>query len=495
MASNNQPHFVLIPYLSQGQLIPTIDLAKILALRHSIVTIITTPVNASRFAPIVDRAISKSGLHIRVLTLPFPCQQVGLPPGYENLDVLPSPVFLKRFYDALELLEDPLESKLRELMPGPNCLISDRCLSWTSRMADRIGIPRIVFHGMSCFALLSSLNIRMSKAHLSSADEYEPFLVPGMPKPFHVSRAQLPGSFVRLPELDDVRNKMQEAETTSFGVVVNTFEELEHGCVQEYQNAIGKKVWCVGSVSLRNMHSLDKFERGNKPSIDETLILEWLDERQPRSVIYACLGSLCRLIPAQLIELGLGLEASGKPFVWVVKTDRRPDELEDWLVLSGFEERVKKRGLLIKGWAPQVLILSHAAIGGFLTHCGWNSTVEAICYEVPMVTWPLFAEQFLNEKLVVEILKIGVRIGVKSPVRWGDEEKVGVTVTREEVEKAVTIVMNNEKKEGKNIYERVRELAELARKSMRIKGSSHSNLSTLIDDVVKQQGVQLGKQI
>ncbi|CAN1275885.1 UDP-glycosyltransferase 73D1 [Linum perenne] len=420
-------------------------MARLLADRGCLVTIVTTPLNSTRFEPTIHRTNYQNTpndfLHpIRLIKLTFPCQQVGLPPGYENLDVLPSPVFLKRFYDALELLEDPLESKLRELMPGPNCLISDRCLSWTSRMADRIGIPRIVFHGMSCFAL-------------KYANE-------GMPKPFHVSRAQLPGSFVRLPELDDVRNKMQEAETTSFGVVVNTFEELEHGCVQEYQNAIGKKVWCVGS-----------FERGNKPSIDETLILEWLDERQPRSVIYACLGSLCRLIPAQLIELGLGLEASGKPFVWVVKTDRRPDELEDWLVLSGFEERVKKRGLLIKGWAPQVLILSHAAIGGFLTHC------------------------FLNEKLVVEILKIGVRIGVKSPVRWGDEEKVGVTVTREEVEKAVTIVMNNEKKEGKNIYERVRELAELARKSMRIKGSSHSNLSTLIDDVVKQQGVQLGKQI
>ncbi|CAN0926219.1 UDP-glycosyltransferase 73D1 [Linum grandiflorum] len=489
------PHFILFPLMTQGHTIPIIDMARLLADRGCVVTIVTTPLNSTRFEPTINRANHTNInpnliIHpIRLIKLTFPCQQVGLPLGYENLDVLPSPVFLKRFYDALELLEEPLESKLQRLVPAPSCLISDRCLSWTAAMAERLGIPRIVFHGMSCFSLLSALNIRMTNAHLSTADEYEPFLVPGMPKPFHVSRAQLPGSFVRLPDLDDVRNRMQEAETTSFGVVANTFEELEHGCAQEYQNAIGKKVWCVGSVSLRNTHNLDKFERGNKPSIDEPIILEWLDLKQCGSVIYVCLGSLCRLIPAQLVEIGLGLEDSGKPFIWVVKTDQRPAELEDWLVQSGFEERVKGRGLLIKGWAPQVLILSHASVGGFLTHCGWNSTLEAIGCGIPMVTWPLFAEQFLNEKLVVEILKIGVRIGVESPVRWGNEETVGVMVTREAVKKAVTTVMHNSV-EGKKRKDRVAKLAEMTRKAMSATGSSHSNLSELIDDVVKQQGAQ-----
>nr|AFJ52932.1 UDP-glycosyltransferase 1 [Linum usitatissimum] len=488
------PHFILFPLMTQGHTIPIIDMARLLTDRGCLVTIVTTPLNSTRFEPTIHRANNHKhnpNLHpIRLIKLTFPCEQVGLPQGYENLDVLPSPVFLKRFYDALELLEEPLESELQRLVQAPSCLISDRCLSWTARLAERLGIPRIVFHGMSCFSLLSALNIRKTNAHLSSADEYEPFLVPGMPKCFHVhvSRVQLPGSFVRLPDLDDVRNKMQEAETTSFGVVANTSEELEDGCAQEYQNAIGKKVWCIGPVSLRNTHNLDKFDRGNKPSIDQSLVLEWLGQRECGSVIYACLGSLCRLIPAQLIELGLGLEASGKPFIWVVKTDQRPTELEDWLVRSGFEERVKGRGLLIKGWAPQVLILSHASVGGFLTHCGWNSTAEAISCGVPMVTWPLFAEQFLNEKLVVEILSIGVRIGVESPVRWGNEETVGVMVTREAVEKAVTAIMNNSGEEGKKRKNRIKKLAEMTNKSMGDTGSSHLNLTELIADVVKQQG-------
>ncbi|KAF7818693.1 UDP-glycosyltransferase 73D1-like [Senna tora] len=112
----------------------------------------------------------------------------------------------------------------------------------------------------------------------------------------------------------------------------------------------------------------------------------------------------------------------------------------------GYEGRIKGRGVVIKGWAPQILILSHAAIGGFLTHCGWNSTIEGVCAGVPMVTWPLFAEQFLNEKLIVQVLKMGVRVGVEVPVRWGDENKVGVSIKRERIKEAIEECMEEDRK-------------------------------------------------
>ncbi|CAH2056802.1 unnamed protein product [Thlaspi arvense] len=208
---------------------------------------------------------------------------------------------------------------------------------------------------------------------------------------------------------------MREAESSAFGVVVNSFTELEGGCAEEYEKAIKKKVWCVGPVSLCNRAVSDKFERGNRASIDEKTCLNWLDSMQPNSVLYACLGSQCRLVPSQLIELGLGLEASNHPFIWVIKIGERFEELEKWFVEEKFEERIKGRGLLIKGWAPQLLILSHPATKAFLTHCGWNSTIEGVCSGVPLVTWPMFAEQFFNEKLVVEILRVGVRVGVDVP--------------------------------------------------------------------------------
>lgn len=213
----------------------------------------------------------------------------------------------------------------------------------------------------------------------------------------------------------------------------------------------------------------------------------WLDSKKPRSVIYACLGSLCRLVPAQLIELGLGLEASNQPFIWVIKTgdQRYLEELEEWLVKERFEERIKGRGLLIKGWAPQVLILSHPAVGGFITHCGWNSTLESVCSGVPMITWPLFAEQFFNEKLVVEVLRIGIKVGVEIPVRWGDEEKVGVLVKKDGVEKAIAMLMDGEE-EGEKRREKARELGEVAKKALEKGGSSQLNMSFLIEDITKQ---------
>ncbi|MCD9645073.1 hypothetical protein HAX54_033748 [Datura stramonium] len=110
---------------------------------------------------------------------------------------------------------------------------------------------------------------------------------------------------------------------------------------------------------------------------------------------------------AQLLEIAIALEASDQQFIWVVKQNTTNEEQDEWMP-EGFEEKLEGRGLIIKGWAPQVLILDHAAIGGFVTHCGWNSLLEGVTAGVPMVTWPLSAEQFFNEKLLVEILKIGV---------------------------------------------------------------------------------------
>ncbi|KAK2983729.1 hypothetical protein RJ640_024082 [Escallonia rubra] len=435
-ATQNQLHFVLIPLLAQGHMIPMIDMARLFAEHGATVSLVTTPHNASRFAPTIRRA-KQSGLRIELIEIPFPCAEVGLPAGCENLDSVPSRDLLRNFYSALNKLQQPLEKYLHEHTPPPSCIISDKCLYWTSETARKFNVPRLVFHGMGCFALLSSHNVKLYNAHHAVASFSEPFVVPGMPRRFEITKAQLPGAFVALPDLDDLRDQMREAESSAYGVVVNTFSELEHGCVEEYEKAIRKKVWSIGPVSLCNKDISDKFERGNKASIDENKCLGWLDSMEPKTVVYACHGSQCRLIPSQLVELGLGLEASNHPFIWVINAGERFLELESWLLKEKFEDRVKGRGLLIKGWAPQVLILSHPAIKGFLTHCGWNSTIEGVCSGVPMITWPMFAEQFFNEKLIVEILRIGVPVGVQVPVRWGEEENVGVLVKRDEVEKAI----------------------------------------------------------
>lgn len=149
-------------------------------------------------------------------------------------------------------------------------------------------------------------------------------------------------------------------------------------------------------------------------------------------------------------------------------------EKEEWLP-EGYEERMKGKGLIIRGWAPQVLILDHKAVGGFLTHCGWNSAIEGIAAGLPMVTWPKGAEQFYNEKLLTKVLGIGVNVGATELV------KKGRLISREEVDKAVREVMSGEEAEERRI--RAKKLCEMAKVAVGEGGTSYSDLNRLMEEL------------
>ncbi|PWA55613.1 UDP-glucuronosyl/UDP-glucosyltransferase [Artemisia annua] len=191
------------------------------------------------------------------------------------------------------------------------------------------------------------------------------------------------------------------------------------------------------------------------------------------------------VILATAIELALGLELSKVPFIWFIKCTS--EKLERWISEGGYEDRIKDRGLIVRGWAPQVLILSHQAIGGFITHCGWNSTLEAICAGILMVTWPHFADQFLNERFIIDVLKIGVRIGAEIPVSLGKNDNCEVMVKRENIKIAVECLMNNSE-EGNARRKRAKELGEMAKKATEEGGSSHINMTSMIHDITQELG-------
>ena len=463
-------------------MLPMIDLATILAQHNVIVTVVTTPHNASRFSQTFARA-SESGLQLRLAQLQFPSKDAGFPEGCENFDMLPSMGMAYSFFSAASmLLQEPAERLFEELTPKPNCIISDVGLPYTSHIATKFNIPRISFYGVSCFCLMWQLNMETSKILDSIATDSEYFAIPGIPHKIEVTKAQTPAyTNAKWTEFVD---KMAVAEMAAYGTVMNSFEELEPPYAREYKKARNGKLWCVGPVSLRNKGHLDKAQRGNKVSIDEQHCMEWLDLHEPRAVIYVCLGSMCNLTPLQLIELGMALEEYNRPFIWVIRERNQTEELNKWIKESGFEDRIKGHSLLILGWAPQVLILSHPSIGGFLTHCGWNSTLEAICAGVPMLTWPLFGDQFFNERFVVQILRVGVSVGVQSPVNWGDEEETGVLVKKEDVQRAIEELMD-EKNESEERRERAKELAEMATRAVEEGGSSHLNVTLLIQDIME----------
>ncbi|KAK6946077.1 UDP-glucuronosyl/UDP-glucosyltransferase [Dillenia turbinata] len=148
------------------------------------------------------------------------------------------------------------------------------------------------------------------------------------------------------------------------------------------------------------------------------------------------------------------LEATGKPLIWVVGKSKDGYENDDCLP-SGFEKRMKDRGLITRGWAPQLLIPKHKAVGAFVTNCGW---IEGISSGVPLLIWPLFAEQFLNEKLVTQVLRIGVSVGAQPSARFGGE-----TVKSERIEEAINRVLEGEQAE--KIRSQAKECGDLAKKA------------------------------
>ncbi|KAJ4710083.1 Glycosyltransferase [Melia azedarach] len=478
---NQLLHFVLFPFMAQGHMIPMIDAARLLAQRSVVVTVFTTPKNAARFKSTLDRAID-SGLQIRLIQLQFPCVEAGLPDGCENFDMIPSPDLHENFYTAADMLQEPVEKLLGKLQPPPSCIISDPCLPYTSEIAVKFNIPRLVFHGGCCFCHACFRNVFGSNVLESVTSESEYFVVPNLPDRVEFTRSQVDFTALKYKE---IAKKMFLASQATYGDIMNSFEEMEPAYyVEDLKKTKREKVWCIGPVSLSNKDNVDKAERGDKSSVDAHQCLKWLDSHNLGSVLFACLGSLCNLISSQLIQLGLGLEASNRPFVWVIRDGEASKELQKWVVEDGFEERIKGRGLVIWGWAPQVVILSHPAVGGFLTHCGWNSTLEGISAGVPLLTWPLFEDQFTNERLV-QILRVGVRVGVERPMKWGEEQKIGVLVKREEVKNAVESLMD-EGKEGEDRRERARELGKKAKAAVQEGGSSHLNITLLLEDIKQE---------
>lgn len=473
----NQVHIFFFPFMAHGHMIPTIDMAKLFASRGVKATIVTTPLNE----PLVSRTIQRSkdlGFDINIKTIKFPAVEVGLPEGCENADSITSHEtqgeMTANFFMATTMLQQPLEKLLQEC--HPDCLIADMFLPWTTDAAAKFGIPRLVFHGISCFSLCTSDCLFRYKPYKKVSSDSELFVVPELPGDIKFTSKQLPDYMKQNVETDFTRliQKVRDSSLKSYGIVVNSFYELESDYANFFKE-LGRKAWHIGPVSLCNREFEDKAQRGKEASIDEHECLKWLDSKKPNSVVYLCFGTVANFSDSQLKEIAIALEASGQQFIWVVRKDKKAKDKEEWLP-EGFEKRMESKGLIIRGWAPQVVILDHEAVGAFVTHCGWNSTIEGIAAGKPMVTWPVSAEQFFNEKLVTNVLKIGVAVGVQQWVTvYGDR------ITSGAVEKAVTRIMTGE--EAKEMRSRVEALGGMAKRAIEEDGSSYSNLNALIEEL------------
>ncbi|XP_015892855.3 probable UDP-glucosyl transferase 73B6 [Ziziphus jujuba] len=474
MNMDGKLHIFFFPFMAHGHTIPTIDVAKLFASRGCRATIITTSANAPDIIKSIERS-RQSGLDIGVLLIKFPSKEVGLPEGCENTNSLITKEMMHKFAFATTMLEQPFEQLLMEHRPA--CLVSDVFFPWTTQTAAKFGIPRIGFQGISFFALCASKSLFWEEPHKKLSSDSEPFAIPNLPDKIELTRQNLPDHLKE--ESDQIRayaKQAEESELASFGMIVNSYYELEPAYADHYRNFFGMKAWHIGPTFLCNKDNEDKSLRGQEPSIDEYECLKWLDSKKADSVVYVCFGSVSNFDDAQLTEIAMGLEASGKEFIWVVKREKHEEGREEEWLSEGYEKTMEGKGLIIRGWAPQMLIIQHEAVGGFVSHCGWNSTLEGICAGLPMVTWPVSAEQFYNEKLITQLLGIGFGVGNQ---RWS--MFMGDCVKREAIATAVSRIMEGE--EAEEMRSRAKALGALASEAVKEGGSSYADLSALIEEL------------
>ncbi|KAJ0237960.1 hypothetical protein HA466_0244760 [Hirschfeldia incana] len=457
-------------------MIPTLDMAKLFSSTGAKSTILTTPLNSKILQKHIDTFKNLNpSLEIEIQVLDFPCVQLGLPEGCENADFLTSnnnddrEDMILKFFLSTRYFKNQLE-KLLETM-RPDCLIADMFFPWATQAAEKFNVPRLVFHGFGYFPLCFAYCISLHKPHKRVASSCEPFVIPDLPGNLVMTREQINDSDEET-EMGKFMAEVKESAAKSSGVVVNSFYELEPDYADFYKNVVAKRAWNIGPLSVVNRGFGEKAERGKKASVDEVECIKWLDSKEPDSVVYISFGSVANFKNQQLIEIAAGLEASGKNFIWVVRKNKGDNE--EWLP-EGMEERTKGRGMIIRGWAPQVLILDHQATGGFVTHCGWNSLLEGVAAGVPMVTWPVGAEQFYNEKLVTQVLRTGVSVGAKREVKGLEDY-----ISREKVEKAVREVLDGEEAEERR--RRAKKLGEKANAAVEEGGSSFDDLNSFIEE-------------
>lgn len=278
------------------------------------------------------------------------------------------------------------------------------------------------------------------------------------------------------PEFVELSNLQMQAKQFNSGDILNTSRVIEglylDLLVKEKSTGVDKN-WAIGPF-----HPISIPEKN--PNSDNTNnCLEWLQKQGPNSVVFVSFGTTSSLSHEQISELALGLERSDQKFIWVLRDADKGDVFEGEIrrapLPQNYEERVRGRGVIVRGWAPQLEILSHASAGGFVTHCGWNSCIESISMGVPVAAWPMHSDQPRNAVLMTKVLRVGVELK-----DWSRRDEV---VSASRVEEVVRRLM--ESGEGDEMRRRAAELGDSVRKSVMGGGDSSKELDSFISHITR----------
>ncbi|XP_021888888.1 anthocyanidin 3-O-glucosyltransferase 5-like [Carica papaya] len=464
-----KPHAVLLASPGLGHLIPIIELGKRLVTHHGfIVTVFVVTVDTCARTQLLMKSSNSAGL-LSIFHIPSVHISTLLPTTSD---------IVTKIKVMMQESLPYLRSAISEMKTAPAILVVDLFGTKAFLIAEEFNMLKYVFDTSTAWflAVTTYAPALDSKAFDEHVNEEKPMSIPGCrPLPF---KDTFEIFFNRsTPEYEQFMAMAAEI-TTADGILVNTWEDLESTTLKALRDKkllrpfVRAPVYPIGPVA-----------RSVRFPATGDLVSDWLDRQPNKSVIYVSFGSGGTLPCKQMTELAWGLELSHQRFLWVVRppmendpsgcffTNFNDNEGGHYLHLDflpvGFLTRTKGRGLVVPLWTSQPEILGHPSVGGFLSHCGWNSSLESLVNGVPMIAWPLFAEQKMNAAMLTEL---GVAVRSKELAASG-------VASREEIGTMVRELM--EENEGETMRKRVEKLKRSAEEAVREGGSSYNTLSQL----------------
>lgn len=452
-----------------GNMVPTVEFANHLTKHHpqlsATILVITIPK-----LPLVNTYLqsrSSSSTNLRFIHLPT--VDPPAPDQYQSFIAYISLLIQKHKTNIKNTLLDLIKTDSVKLA----ALFVDMFSTTIIDVANEVSVPCYLFFASPASFLGFSLHL----PKLESVESETEFEIPSFRNP--IPKQVLPNMVLKWKSEEDAYSWIsyhagRYRETK--GIVVNTLQELEPYALQSlYDDSQLPPVYTIGPV----IDLVGPAEWDPNP-VQYNYIMEWLDLQPLASVVFLCFGSLGSLEVKQVEKIAIGLERAGVRFLWALRgppkaqsADPRDYTSYDNVLPDGFLERTAGMGIVC-GWVPQAKVLAHKAVGGFVSHCGWNSILESLRYGVPIATWPVYAEQQMNAFEMVRELGLAVEIRL-------DYRVSGDLVQAEEVKNGVTTLMNN----SDEIRRKVKEMSEKCRVALMDNGSSYTNLVSLIHELTK----------